>query len=109
MMPRNAMVFGEVPDAATPAAISRWLPQERRRASGLAHDPEQYLDERRLACAVRTQQTEDRSAFDAKRHTFQCLNLPPSKETVAVGLSQVLYIDHRVCHENRRPFFVERI
>jgi uncharacterized protein (DUF4415 family) len=96
MVTRYSMVFGKIPDAASAADIPRLEPQQRRRAASLPHYSEQHLDESRLACAVRTQQTEYVAALDSKRDSFQRFDSPAAKKSIAVRFSQVVYVDYGI-------------
>jgi len=82
----EAVVFGQVTDAAADRGGAGRLVEHEGGAVGRPDDAEQHLDERGLAGAVLAQQAEDLAALDGQRDAPEGLDL-------AVGFDEVVGSD----------------
>ena len=81
----EAVVLGQVADAAADGRRAGRLVEEQGLALGLADDAEKDLDERGLAGAVLAEQAEDLAALDGQRHALEGLDLAEALDEVVGG------------------------
>ena len=95
-VPWDPVTLGQVTDPSSTRLVAGRLSQQHGFTGGLVDDSQQHLDERGLARAVGSEQSEDLAGPHFQRHTLEGLDFSLAEQPVTIGLAEVGDLDDEV-------------